>query len=106
MGQTKELPLQALPPINPSTHPHVIDFSEGDTCLPATEAIEDEESLRGYWILIVPESHPVVLHLIPPNANDDPGYKSRRMNWRWRKIIWLLALGSQERKKVENNSQL
>jgi hypothetical protein len=24
--------------------PHMIDFSEGDTCLSATEAIEDEES--------------------------------------------------------------
>ena len=62
--------------------------------------------LRGYRILIVPESHPVVLHLISSNANDGPGHKSRGMNWRWREIIWSSALGTPEREKVENNSQL
>jgi hypothetical protein len=38
--------------------------------------------LRGYWILLGPESHPVVLHLIASNANDDHGDKSVRMKWR------------------------
>ena len=66
----------------------------------------ENPALRGYRILIVPESHPVVLHLISSNANDGPGYKSSRMNLRWRVIIWSLALGTPEREKVENNSQL